>query len=105
MMQVPKNYTRMVAFQGMHVLPAKHGWKAKYEYQESVTTRKTHGQMPEKVIRMCCYASQAIQKKIMHLNFRQVKKLVTTIMRIWAKLVFDKFAWHPYHGQLVFFSM
>ena len=38
------------------------------DYQESVTTGQTHGrtdrQMPEKVIPMCRYASQASIKKV-----------------------------------------
>ena len=32
------------------------------DYQESVTTGQTDGQMPDKVIPMCRYASQATQK-------------------------------------------
>ena len=32
------------------------------DYQKSVTTRQTDGQMPDKAIPMCRYASQATQK-------------------------------------------
>ena len=32
------------------------------DYQESLTTGQTHGQMPDKVIPMCRYALQVTQK-------------------------------------------
>ena len=56
----------VAAFRGMHVSPVKHS------YQESVTIgqtdrrtdRQTDRQMPDKVIPMCCYVSQATQKLI-----------------------------------------
>ena len=57
------------AFQGMHVLPAKHS----YDYQESVTTWQTDGQTdrqtPDKVLPMCHYASQATQKSTLYIQF------------------------------------
>ena len=52
----------VAAFQGMHVLPAKHSYAwlpKKCAYQ---TDTKTDRQTPEKVIPMCLYASQATQK-------------------------------------------
>ena len=38
------------------------GNKAMRDNQESVTTGQTDRQTPDKVIPMCCYASQATQK-------------------------------------------
>ena len=60
----------VAAFRGMHV--SRHLRNiAKCDYQESVTTGLTHGQTdrqtPDKVIPMCCYASQATQKVYFHL--------------------------------------
>ena len=49
----------MAAFRGMHVSPRK---LAMRDYKESVTTRQTDRQTPDKVIPMCGYASQATQK-------------------------------------------
>ena len=47
--------TRMAAFQGMHVLPANHS----YVWLPRKCDYRTDTQAPEKVIPMCCYASQA----------------------------------------------
>ena len=64
-----KHINIVVAFRGMHVSPAKHSyawlpkvwlpkvWLPKCDYQ-NMTTRQT----PDKVIPMCCCASQATQK-------------------------------------------
>ena len=38
------------------------------DYQESVTTGQTDRQTPDKVIPMCCYASQATQKAEIEYN-------------------------------------
>ena len=56
----PQLYKNIVAiFRGMH----GHLWNiAMRDYQESVTTGQTDGEMPDKVIPMCCYALQATQK-------------------------------------------
>ena len=49
----------MAAFRGMHVSPANHSsaWLPR-----KMTTGQTDGQMPDKVIPMCRYASQVTQK-------------------------------------------
>ena len=47
--------TRMAAFQGMHVSPANHS----YVWLPRKCDYRTDTQAPEKVIPMCCYASQA----------------------------------------------
>ena len=51
----------VAAFQGMHVSPAKHSyvWLPRKVW---LPDRQTHRQMPDKVIPMCRYASQATQK-------------------------------------------
>ena len=51
----------VTAFQEMHVLPVVHSY-GMCDYQESLTTRQTDGQTPDKVIPMCHYALQATQK-------------------------------------------
>ena len=52
----------------------------KPDYQESVTTRQTDRQTPDKVIPMCRYASQAKQQKLFspkeHKNFLPFSKLI-----------------------------
>ena len=54
----------MAAFRGMHVSECMCRLRniANRDYQESVTTGQTERQTPNKVIPMCCYASQATKK-------------------------------------------
>ena len=53
----------VAAFQGMYVSPTKHSFvwlQSKCEYRtDRLTDKLMDRQMPEKVIPMCCYASQA----------------------------------------------
>ena len=49
----------VAAFRGMHVLPAKHS----FGKCDRRTDRQTDGRTIDKVIPMCCYASQATQKQ------------------------------------------
>ena len=66
----------------MHVSPAM------CDYQENVTTgqmdRRTDRQTPDKVIPMCCYASQATQKfsDFVQLNVASLQSLTTDILTV-----------------------
>ena len=50
------------SIRGMHVLPAKHSF-GKCDRKVWQTDRQTDGRTTDKVIPMCCYASQATQKR------------------------------------------
>ena len=52
----------VAAFQGMHVLPAKHSFGKCDRKCDGRTDGQTDGQTMDKVIPMCRYASQATQK-------------------------------------------
>ena len=52
----------VAAFRGMHVSPAKHSYAWLPRKRDYWTDTRTDRQTPDKVIPMCCYASQATQK-------------------------------------------
>ena len=62
------NSNIVAAFRGMHVSPAKHSYAwlpRKCDYRtDTRTDRQTDRRTPDKVIPMCCYALQAIQKYV-----------------------------------------
>ena len=90
----------MAAFRGMHVSPMKHSYAwlpRKCDYQQTHTHTHTHRQTdrqtPDKVISMCCYASQVTQKVIHMCRYasQATQKWLyqTTPCRMWqATLIF-----------------